>query len=238
MSETGSPRFARMVPRSGEVPTPLGWRLRGGTTASPYARRRPRPPHTSHPRPMQNPTDPADRTGTIGRRGELLGDGGAFVVHRPTAADRPRRVAFVDGTLHTEARLTRTGLDGDVNMGLGGKLGGGGGARRWRRTGPLRLGGDGGAPPSSLAGGASGRRVRRRNGAPASPARDCRGGHRPPGDAVRHRSRRRGRKRPSGPQAGCSGFASALHRDARAPVNLTPIRGLQGDARLALRAGE
>ena len=39
------------------------------------------------------------------------------------------------------------------------------------------------------------------------------------------------------------GFASALHRDARAPVNLTPIAGLerhlhrrQGDAGLALRA--
>ena len=39
------------------------------------------------------------------------------------------------------------------------------------------------------------------------------------------------------------GFASALHRDARAPVNLTPIAGLerhmhrrQGAARLALRA--
>ena len=38
-------------------------------------------------------------------------------------------------------------------------------------------------------------------------------------------------------------FASALHRDARAPVNLTPIAGLerhlhrrQGDARLTLRA--
>ncbi len=38
------------------------------------------------------------------------------------------------------------------------------------------------------------------------------------------------------------GFASALHRDARAPVNLTPIAGLerhlhrlQGDARLALQ---
>ena len=39
------------------------------------------------------------------------------------------------------------------------------------------------------------------------------------------------------------GFASALYRDARAPVNLTPIAGLerhlhrlQGDTRLALRA--
>ena len=34
--------------------------------------------------------------------------------------NRPRRVAFVDGTLRTEARLTRTGPDGDVSMGLAG----------------------------------------------------------------------------------------------------------------------
>ena len=33
---------------------------------------------------------------------------------------RPRRVAFVDGTLHTEARLTRTGTAGGVSMGLAG----------------------------------------------------------------------------------------------------------------------
>ena len=32
----------------------------------------------------------------------------------------PRRVAFVDGTLRTEARLTRTGADGDVSMGPAG----------------------------------------------------------------------------------------------------------------------
>ena len=38
--------------------------------------------------------------------------------HRPTDADRPRRVAFVDGTLRTEARLTRTGPGGDVSRGL------------------------------------------------------------------------------------------------------------------------
>ena len=76
---------------------------------------------------MQSPTDPADRTGTIGVEAfdaaygagfqapddsphavecELVEDGGAFVAHRPTDADRPRRVAFVDGTLRTEARLT------------------------------------------------------------------------------------------------------------------------------------
>ena len=95
----------------------------------------------SHLRRMQSPTDPADRTGTIGVEAfdaaygagfqasddsphavecELVEDRGAFVAHRPTAAGRPRRVAFVDGTLRTEARLTRTGADGDVSMGLAG----------------------------------------------------------------------------------------------------------------------
>ena len=90
---------------------------------------------------MQSPTDPADRTGTIGVEAfdatygagfqasddsphavecELVEDDGAFVAHRPTDADRPRRVAFVDGTMRTEARLTRTGADGDVSMGLAG----------------------------------------------------------------------------------------------------------------------
>ena len=69
---------------------------------------------------MQSPTDPADRTGTIGVEAfdaaygagfhasddsphavecELVEDGGAFVAHRPIDAGRPRRVAFVDGTL-------------------------------------------------------------------------------------------------------------------------------------------
>ena len=67
---------------------------------------------------------------------ELVEDCGAFVAHRLTDADRPRRVAFVDGTLRTEARLTRTGADGDVSMGFGGKLGGGSGARRWGRNRP------------------------------------------------------------------------------------------------------
>ena len=90
---------------------------------------------------MQSSTNPADRTGTIGVEAfdatygagfqasddsphavecELVEDGGAFVAHRPSAADRPRRVAFVDGTLRTEARLTRTSADGDVSMGLAG----------------------------------------------------------------------------------------------------------------------
>ena len=90
---------------------------------------------------MQSPTDPADRTGTIGVEVfdatygtgfqasddspyavecELVEDGGAFAAHRPTDANRPRRVAFVDVTMRTEARLTRTGADGDVSMGLAG----------------------------------------------------------------------------------------------------------------------
>ena len=97
--------------------------------------------HTSHLRRMQSSTDPGDRPATIGVEAfdaaygagfqasddsphavecELVEDGGAFVAHRPTDADRPRRVAFVDGTLRTEARLTRTDPAGDVSMGLAG----------------------------------------------------------------------------------------------------------------------
>ena len=39
---------------------------------------------------------------------ELVEAGGAFLAHRATNVDRPRRVPFVDGTIRTEARLTRT----------------------------------------------------------------------------------------------------------------------------------
>ena len=98
---------------------------------------------------------PADRTGTIGVEAfdatygagfqasddpphavecKLVEDGAAFVAHRPAAADRPRRVAFVDGTLRTEARLTLTDADGDVSMGVGGSLGGHSPASRCRRA--------------------------------------------------------------------------------------------------------
>ncbi|MCY4510337.1 MAG: hypothetical protein OXG35_25765, partial [Acidobacteria bacterium] len=90
---------------------------------------------------MQSPGDSADRNGTIGVEAfdaaygagfqaaddspqavecELVEDGGAFEAHRPPEADRPRRVAFVDGTMRTEARLTRTGPEGDLSMGLAG----------------------------------------------------------------------------------------------------------------------
>ena len=91
---------------------------------------------------MQSPTDPAGRTGTIGVEAfdaaygagfqmsddsphavecELVEDDGAFVAHQPSGADRPRRIAFVDGALRTEARLTRTGPDGDLSMGRRGR---------------------------------------------------------------------------------------------------------------------
>ena len=78
--------------------------------------------HTLHLSGCRAPPDPADRTATIGVEAfdatygagfqasddsphavecELVEDGGVFVAHRPTDADRPRRVAFVDGTLRT-----------------------------------------------------------------------------------------------------------------------------------------
>ena len=52
-------------------------------------------------------------------RGAPEPSAGARETDRPNA-DRPRRVAFVDGTLRTEARLTHTGADGDVSMGVAG----------------------------------------------------------------------------------------------------------------------
>lgn len=90
---------------------------------------------------MEDPSRPAGATGTIGVEAfdapygagfevdddsphaldcELVEDGGAFVAHRPEAAARPRRVAFVDGTMRTEARLTHTGPEGDLTLGLAG----------------------------------------------------------------------------------------------------------------------
>ena len=86
---------------------------------------------------------------------ELVEDGGAFAAHRPAEADRPRRVAFVDGTMRTEARLTRTGPEGDVSMGLAGSWAAGAvlvsrGTNRPASTGWRR-----GARPSSRAAGPS-----------------------------------------------------------------------------------
>ena len=65
--------------------------------------------------------------------------------------------------------------------------------------------------------------------------------HRPSRDAVRRSAAPPRPRRPTKPRAGCR-VSRQVHRDARAPVNLTPIAGLerhlhrrQDDARLALR---
>lgn len=50
----------------------------------------------------------------------LVEDGGEMRAHRPPAAERPRRLGFVDGTMRVEARLTRTGAEGDAVTGLAG----------------------------------------------------------------------------------------------------------------------
>ena len=55
---------------------------------------------------------------------ELVEDGGEFRRHVPGAAVRPRRLAFVDGTMRVEARLTRTDMQGTVT-GLAGSWGAG-----------------------------------------------------------------------------------------------------------------
>lgn len=55
---------------------------------------------------------------------ELVEDGGVFRRHAPPAAARPRRLAFVDGTMRVEARLTRTDRHGTVT-GLAGSWGAG-----------------------------------------------------------------------------------------------------------------
>ncbi len=51
---------------------------------------------------------------------ELVEDDGRFRVHRPTAADRPSHLCFIDGVMRTEARLTRTGSEGETRVGLAG----------------------------------------------------------------------------------------------------------------------
>ena len=252
------------------------------------------------PRRMPSSTQPADRTGTIGVESfdaaygagfqaeddsphaldcELVEDAGVFAAHRPEVAARPRRVAFVDGTMRTEARLTYTGPQGEVSMGLAGS---------WA-AGAVLVTDDGPARFERIAVGRTAI-IRHRRSLPFIGY--VKTHHRRllapdlwlqvPGLSVGERSGlfalpddlyacylRVGDPGPwAGPWAGIArievpagiglatavaavddaagwlpAFASALHRDARAPVNLTPIAGLerrlhhlQGDARLALRA--
>jgi hypothetical protein len=51
---------------------------------------------------------------------EVIEDGGTLQTHLPKSGIRPVRLAFVDGTMRTDARLTRTGPDGIVYTGLAG----------------------------------------------------------------------------------------------------------------------
>lgn len=51
---------------------------------------------------------------------EIVEDGGTLKAHHPERWVRPGRLAFVDGTMRTDARLTRTGPDGIVYTGLAG----------------------------------------------------------------------------------------------------------------------
>ena len=217
---TGRRRSPHSRPRAPRCPSPTeperpaalgGSRALRGPRRRLASSRRLRAPAGRAGLPGHHGAPTADRTGTIGVEAfdatygagaqasddpphavecKLVEDGAAFVAHRPAAADRPRRVAFVDGTLRTEARLTRTDADADVSMGVGGVPG--------RAITRFEI-------PSGL-----GRAA-----------------------AVEAAARAAG---------WLPGFASALHRDARAPVNLTPIAGLERHlhrlqgARLALRA--
>ncbi len=51
---------------------------------------------------------------------EVVEDDGVLTPHEPQRWDRPRRLAFIDGTMRTDARLTRSGSDGVVYTGLAG----------------------------------------------------------------------------------------------------------------------
>ena len=51
---------------------------------------------------------------------EIIEDGGELAAHHPQVGGRPHRLAFVDGTMRTEARLTQTHARGAVNTGLAG----------------------------------------------------------------------------------------------------------------------
>ena len=51
---------------------------------------------------------------------DFVEDAGAFETHRPVVEGRPHCVAFVDGTMRTEARLTYAGAEGKLSTGIAG----------------------------------------------------------------------------------------------------------------------
>ena len=56
---------------------------------------------------------------------EIVEDGGEFAAHEPQVGSRPHRLAFVDGTMRTEAHLTHTLAGGEASTGLAGSWGAG-----------------------------------------------------------------------------------------------------------------
>lgn len=79
-----------------------------------------------------DPFDPAYGSGfQVGETADLaldcefVEDDGAFAHHPPAVRDRPCRLAFVDGTMRTEAHLTLTNADGERSLGLAGSWGAG-----------------------------------------------------------------------------------------------------------------
>jgi hypothetical protein len=51
---------------------------------------------------------------------EVVEDSGVLSSHQPPERPHPRQIAFIDGTMRTDARLTRMGADGIVHTGLAG----------------------------------------------------------------------------------------------------------------------
>lgn len=148
---------------------------------------------------------------------EVIEDGGTLRPHDPKPGAPPSGLAFVDGTMRTDARLTRTGADGVVYSGLAGS---------WAVGAAV----DDGNLPLAIGGVVTERVAIFCGGVPVSlPPQP--GGWSWAADAVDAAS------------SWLPRYASAAHRDKRAPVNLTPVAGLEaqlrrraGDSRLALRA--
>lgn len=62
----------------------------------------------------------ADEDNGLNLECELVEDDGWLTAHDPDGRGTPSRVAFVDGTMRTEAHLSRTGSEGAVEVGLAG----------------------------------------------------------------------------------------------------------------------
>lgn len=84
---------------------------------------------TSRPRPVfgVEPFDvgygaafAADADSPLAIECPIVEDDGVLTAHQPAPLARPNRIAFVDGTMRTEARLSRTDASGVVSTGLAG----------------------------------------------------------------------------------------------------------------------